>query len=124
MREAEREVTVQREERPRNSDERGWSGRKTQQATMGVRGNGWWSQSCRLTGDNTTTSRGGREQDATRGGGGGEGKLADVMLTRVREAEAAQRDATQQPAGCRGGYLMTEPTLASFLLSAEEGFPQ
>jgi hypothetical protein len=54
-------------------------------------------------GDNTTTSRGGRERDATRGGGGGEGKLVDVVLTRVQEAEAVQRDATQQPAGCRGG---------------------
>jgi hypothetical protein len=75
-------------------------------------------------GDNTTTSRGGQEQDATRGGGRGEGKLADVVLTRVQEAEAAQRDAIQQPAGCRGGYLRTEPLSALFLLSAEEGFPQ
>jgi hypothetical protein len=47
-------------------------------------------------GDNTTTSRGGQEQDATRGGGGGEGKLVDMVLTRVQEAEAAWRDAMQQ----------------------------
>jgi hypothetical protein len=46
-------------------------------------------------GDNTTTSWGGQEQDATRGEGGGEGKLADVVLTRVWEAETAQRDGTQ-----------------------------
>ncbi len=26
-----------------------------------------------------------------------------AVLTRVQEAEAARRDATQQPAGCRGG---------------------
>ncbi len=62
-----------------NSNERGWSRWKTQQPTMGGRGNGGWRlQSCRLTGDNTTTSQGGQEQDATRGRGGGEGKLADV----------------------------------------------
>jgi hypothetical protein len=121
---AQREATAQREERSRNSDERGWSGRKTQQPTMGVRGDGWRTKSLRLTRDNTTTSRGGRERDATRGGGGGEGKLADVVLTRVREAEAARRDSTRQPAGCRRGSLTTELTLASFLLSAEEGFPQ
>jgi hypothetical protein len=53
-----------------------------------MRGDGWQSQSCRLMGDNTTTSWGRQEQDATRGGGGGEGKLADVVLTRVQEAEA------------------------------------
>jgi hypothetical protein len=57
---------------------------------MDVRGDGWRSQSCRLMGDNTIISRGGGEQDATRGGGRGEGKLADVVLTRVWEAEAAQ----------------------------------
>jgi hypothetical protein len=51
----------------------------TTQPTMGGRGNGGWQlQSCRLTGDNRTTSWGGQEQDVTRGGGGGEGKLADV----------------------------------------------
>jgi hypothetical protein len=123
-RKAEREVMMQREERPRNSDERGWSSRKTQQPTIGVRGNGWQLQSCRLTGDNTTTSRGGRKQDGIRGGGGGEGKLADVVLTTVQEAEAVQRDATRQPAGFRGGSLTTKPTLALYLLLAEEGFPQ
>jgi hypothetical protein len=35
-------------------------------------------QSCRLMGDNTTTSWGGREWDATRGGGRGKEELADV----------------------------------------------
>jgi hypothetical protein len=89
---------------------------KTQQPTMGVSGNGWRLQSGRLMGDNTTTSRGGQEQDATRGGGRGEGKLADVVLTRVWEAEAARRDAMRQPASSRGGSLTTEPTLTSFLL--------
>jgi hypothetical protein len=93
-REEEEEAKAQREERPCNSDERGWSRRKTQQPTMEVIGDAWWSQSSRLTGDNTTTSLGGQEQDATRGGGRGEGKLVDVVLTRVQEAEAAQRDAT------------------------------
>jgi hypothetical protein len=72
-RKVEREAMAQCEERPYNSDERGWSGQKTQQPTMGVRGDGWRSQSCRLTGDNTATSQGRREQDATRGRGGGEG---------------------------------------------------
>ncbi len=38
-----REAMAQREERPCNRDERGWSGRKTQQPTMGVRGDGWQS---------------------------------------------------------------------------------
>jgi hypothetical protein len=79
MREAEQEATEQREERPCNSNERGWSGWKTQQPTMGGRGDeGWQSQSCRLTRENTTTSQGRQEKDSTRGGGGGEGKLADV----------------------------------------------
>jgi hypothetical protein len=32
-----------------------------------------------LMGDNTTTSQGGQEQDVTKGRGGGEGKLVDVM---------------------------------------------
>jgi len=91
---------------------------------MGVSGDGWQLQSHRLTGDNTTTGRGRKEHDATRGGGRGEGNLGDVVLTRVREAEAAQRDATQQPAGCGGEFLTMEPTLALFLLSAEEEFPQ
>ncbi len=54
---------------------------------------GWQSQSCKLTGDNTTTSRGGREQDATRGrGGGGGGGQAGGC-----EAEVPQ-EATWQPA--------------------------
>ncbi len=78
-REVEWEATAQRGERPCNSDERQWSGRKMQQPTMGGRGNGgWWSQSRRLMRYNTTTSWGRLEQDATRGGGGGESKLADV----------------------------------------------
>jgi hypothetical protein len=112
-----------------------------QQPTMGGRGDGGWrAQSNRLMGDNTTTSRGRQEQDATRGGGGGEGKLADVrqrchkrqrdnqsgktrgkqevellvqcevaacqeaaVFMRGREAEAAQQDAAQQPAGGNEG---------------------
>ncbi len=46
---------------------------------MGRRGNGGWqSQSCRLAGENTTTSLGRQERDTTKGGGGGEGELADV----------------------------------------------
>jgi hypothetical protein len=50
-----------------------------QQLTMGGRGDGEWrSQSCRLMRENTTASRDGQELDVTRGGGGGEGKLADV----------------------------------------------
>ncbi len=40
---AQREATAQREERLRNSDERGWSRRKMQEPTMGMRGNGWRS---------------------------------------------------------------------------------
>ncbi len=72
-------MVAQREDRLCNSNERQWNRQKTQQPTMGGRGNGgWWLQSCRLTGDNTTTSRGGGEQDGTRCGGGEEGKLADV----------------------------------------------
>ncbi len=78
-REVEWEVMAQHEERSYNSNERQWSGWKMQQPTMGGRGNrGWRLQSCRLTGDNTTTSRGGQEQEMTRGKGRGEGKLADV----------------------------------------------
>jgi hypothetical protein len=58
-REVEREAMAQHEERPRNSNDRGQSGWKTQQPTMGRRGSGGWqSQSCRLMGDNTTTSQG------------------------------------------------------------------
>ncbi len=95
LREAERKATAQGEERLRNSDERQQSGWKTQQPTMGERGDGgWWSQSCRLMGDNTATSQGGQEQDATRGGGGGESKLADVRWRchkRQRGNQSGQR---------------------------------
>jgi hypothetical protein len=97
---------------------------------MGGRGNGGCQlQSCGLTGDKTTASRGGREQDTTRGGGRGGGKLADVrgrchkrqcgnqfgqtrgtvahqeaaVLTRGQEVEAAQQDVMQQPAGANEG---------------------
>jgi hypothetical protein len=42
-REAEWEALTQHEERPCNSDERGWIGQKKQQPTMGGKGNGgWW----------------------------------------------------------------------------------
>ncbi len=113
---------------------------------MGGRGDGGWrSQSCRLTRENTTNSQGRQEQDATRGRGREEGKLADVKrrchkrqhsnqseqtrgkwevelpgqreaatlqkaaaMMRGWEAEAAQRDTTQQPAGCRGGGVISQ----------------
>jgi hypothetical protein len=79
LREAKREAAAKHEERPHNSNERQWSRRKMQQPTMGRRGNGgWWLQSCRWTGDNTTNSWDKQEQDATRGGGRGEDELADV----------------------------------------------
>jgi hypothetical protein len=79
LREAEQEPMAQLDKRTRNSNDRQQSGWKMQQPTMGKRGNGGWRlQSCRLTRDNITTSRGGQKQDATRGTGGGEGKLVDV----------------------------------------------
>jgi hypothetical protein len=79
LREAVQEATAQPEARPRNSNERQWSRRKMQKPTMGGLGTGGWQlQSHRLTGDNTTTSLGRREQDRTRSKGGREGQLADV----------------------------------------------
>ncbi len=68
LRKVEREATIQQEERPSNRVERGQSGRKTKQPTMAGRGNGgWWPQSCRLMGDNTTTSHAGHVRISTHG---------------------------------------------------------